>query len=362
VGGLCYTDIDDTSDSDIVIDAASVGFPAPPGAISVTQNTQFKLETENIAVFGEAEYALTSQLGLIFGGRYDYEEQTFSSTVNSAASVPVPPGTLPPSQSLKTSTNYDAFLPKLGLVYDWTPDVSTSFTVQRGYRAGGSQQNTLTGVISEFDPEFTWNYELGFRSLLLDGRLTANANIFYTDWEDQQVNVQGPSGLSIDFQTVNAGKSQLYGGEFMLEYRPTPKWDLFASVGYTKTEFEEFIDNGVDLSGNEFPNAPEWTAAAGISHFFDSGWEAHTDVSFTDSSFSFADNNPATSADSRFLVNARIGYRQDNWAVFAYVRNLLDEDYVTQATESAAGRVGLNTAKVRTGEPRTVGVFATANF
>jgi len=364
VVGLFYTDIEDDQVDETRIDANSInpGLVPAPGLVTITQAGNSTTETENIAVFGEAEYAVTPQLGLIFGGRYDYEEQDFTSTTVTTSSVPLPPGSLPPNQTVRTSTSFEAFLPKLGVVYDWTRDVSTSFTVQRGYRAGGSQQNTLTGVVTEFDPEFTWNYEIGIRSLLLDGRLTANANIFYTEWEDQQVNVQGPSGLGIDFTTVNAGRSQLYGGELMLEYRPTPKWDLFASVGYTKTEFLEFIDNGVDLSGNEFPNAPEWTAAAGASHFFDSGWEVHSDVSYTDSSFSFADNNPATGSDSRFLVNGRVGYRQDNWAVFAYVRNLFDVDYVTQSTVAGAGRVGLNTAKVRTGEPRTVGVFATANF
>jgi len=360
VVGLFYTDIEDEQVDDTRIDASIIDPRLPPG-ITITQARNSTEETENIAVFGEAEYAVTPRLGLVFGGRYDYEEPDFTATTTTTSSVPLPIP-LPPDQTVNTSTTFDAFLPKLGTVYDWTRDVSTSFTVQRGYRAGGSQQNTLTGVVTEFDPEFTWNYEVAFRSLLLDGRLTANANIFYTEWEDQQVNVQGPSGLPIDFTTVNAGESQLYGGELSLEYRPTPKWDLFASVGHTHTEFLEFTDNGVDLSGNEFPNAPEWTASAGASHFFDSGWEVHGDVSFTDSSFSFADNNPATGSDSRFLVNGRVGYRQDNWAVFAYVRNLFDVDYVTQSTVAGAGRVGLNTAKVRTGEPRTVGVFATANF
>ena len=364
VVGLFYTDIDDRFADDTRIDANSLdpGLVPAPGLVTITQAGTNRTRTENFAVFGEAEYAVTPRLGLIFGGRYDYEEQDFSSTTVTSSNVPLPPGTLPPDQTVRTSTSFDAFLPKVGAVYDWTPDVSTFATIQRGYRAGGSQQNTLTGEVTEFDPEFTWNYEIGLRSLLLDGRLTANANIFYTRWDDQQVNVQGPSGLAIDFTTVNAGESELYGGELVLEYRPTPNWDLFATVGYTETEFLDFIDGGEDLSGNAFPNAPEWTAAAGASYFFDTGWEAHTDVSFTDDSFSFADNNPATASDSRFLVNGRVGYRQGNWAVFAYVRNLFDEDFVTQSTESGAGRVGLNTAKVRTGEPRTVGVFATATF
>ena len=373
VVGLFYTDIDDelVDDRRIQGDALqqnafdSLPLPpnVPPQVVTITQDPTERTQTENFAVFGEAEYAVTRQLGLIFGGRYDYEEQDFTSTTRDTISVQ---GTLAGSStgSEQTSTTFDAFLPKLGAVYDWTPDVSTSFTVQRGYRAGGSEVNSQ-GEVSEFDPEYTWNYEIGIRSLLLDGRLTANANIFYTRWDDQQVRQQ-VGGDPSNLLTVNAGESELYGGELTLEYRPTPKWDLFASVGYVQTEFLDFsdvsINDGEDLSGNEFPNAPEWTAAAGASYFFDSGWEVHTDVSFTDSSFSFADNNPDLGADSRFLVNGRVGYRQDNWAVFAYVRNLFDDDFVTQSTEANTGRVTLPFDQVRTGEPRTVGAYVTANF
>src|SRR3546814_4201662 len=69
----------------------------------------------------------------------------------------------------------------------WTPNLKTGFTVQRGYRSGGSSGNIARSATFSYDPEFTWNYELSLRSAWLDGRLTLNANAFYVDWKDQQV-------------------------------------------------------------------------------------------------------------------------------------------------------------------------------
>ncbi|WP_041301481.1 TonB-dependent receptor [Hirschia baltica] len=63
-----------------------------------------------------------------------------------------------------------------------------------------------------FDQEFAMNYELAFRSEWLDGRLTANANVFYMDWTDQQISVQ-LSSADFDSEVANAS------GSFRLMFR-----------------------------------------------------------------------------------------------------------------------------------------------
>src|SRR3546814_6997440 len=40
-----------------------------------------------------------------------------------------------------TDRTFDAFLPKAGIQMAWTPNLKTGFTVQRGYRSGGSSGN-----------------------------------------------------------------------------------------------------------------------------------------------------------------------------------------------------------------------------
>src|SRR3546814_19494418 len=90
-----------------------------------------------------------------------------------------------------TDRTFDAFLPKAGIQMAWTPNLKTGFTVQRGYRSGGSSGNIARSATFSSDPEFTWNYELSLRSAWLDGRLPLHATAFYVDWQDQQVPENG---------------------------------------------------------------------------------------------------------------------------------------------------------------------------
>lgn len=354
VGGF-YTDIADDLDSGLTVPGRTIN-PALPDGVLITSDLALETDTRNFALFGEAEYRILPRLGLIAGLRYDREAKDFSSTTATASNVPLP---LPPDGTTVSDTTFDAFLPKFGIVYDWTPDLSTGLTAQRGYRAGGTQQNPLTGAINEFDPEFTWTYEASLRSQWFDRRLTVNANAFYTQWEDQQVRVLGDTGLGADFNIVNAGESTLWGGEIDIRARPAPQIEAFVGLAFVRTEFTEFEDGGVDLSGNEFPFAPEFTASFGASYFFENGFEVHGDASFTDSSFSDAGNDPRAANDSRFLVNLRAGYQAEHWGLFAYARNLFDVDYVTQGSlATTPGSGGL----ARTGEPLTIGAYATVNF
>ena len=60
----------------------------------------------------------------------------------------------------------------------------------------------------------------------------------------------------------------------------------------------------------------------------------------------------ATGEGAYALVNAKIGYEKDNWDVFLYGRNLLDQRYAT----SAFGR------SKRAAEPLMVGVQCGLSF
>lgn len=347
VGGY-LTKIDSVATASSDIDGGNFGFP-PGTRLSIVIDGE--TETLNYAVFGEAEYRVLPQLGVIFGGRYDREEvDQFDRQGQFAPSVG-----LENLNETRTSTTFDAFLPKVGAVYDWTDRLSTGIVVQCGYRSGGAQLNGFTGVLNEFEPEFTWNFEASLRSEWLDDRLTLNANAFYTLWRNQQVSVAGPSGNVLDINTVNAGRSRLFGGELEARGRPMPQLDVFAALGFVNTEYIDFISNGVDLSGNRFNFAPRVTAAFGGTYFFDNGFEVHADASYTGAQFTDSANTEANRVDGRFLVNARVGYQAENWGVFLYARNLLDNDYVLQTD-------GITGSRLRTGEPLTVGAIGTFTF
>ncbi|MEM9046581.1 MAG: TonB-dependent receptor [Pseudomonadota bacterium] len=349
VVGAFYTKIDQDFRLGSSLPAAALGLPGAGAGDIATVSARFDNTTTNFALFGEAELPVYGDLRLVIGGRYDRER--IESGITAAITTSNPALPVPPLTSEQGDVIFDAFLPKAGLIYDLTNDVSLSFTYQQGYRAGGSDLNLNRGAVVDFDPEFTNNFELAFRSEWMNGDLTANANMFYTRWKDQQVNVLGPSGNPFDAQTENAGRSRIFGAELDIRAFPLEDLEIFGSLGFTDTKFTDFNLDGVQLAGNEFVNAPNVTASFGGVYWLTDTIFFGADASFTAASFSDVQNTLEN--DSRFLVNARLGYESDDWSVFGYVDNLTDQDYVT-------GNFAGNT--IRAGDPLTFGLIGQINF
>lgn len=348
--------------------------------IPVDYTSDFPSEVTTYALFADGGWNITSKLSLIGGFRWDHEENT--TTVQQTAvfvgAYPDPaafgPDLAPAiiginagvanlvaqasSSTPPAERTFEAFLPKLGVRYDLTDDLSTSFVVQRGYRSGGSSSNVARSAVFAYEPEYTWNYEGSVRSVWLDGSLIVNANAYYVDWTDQQVNVN--FGLNAyDNNTVNAGKSHLYGFEIEANHRVSSAFDWYGSVGYSKTKFDEFTTNlgGVtsDLSGTEFAFAPEWTLAAGGNYRFGSGFIANLNANYRTEVFSGTGAFQAGSeVPARTLVNAKVGYETDRWGAYIYGKNILDEEYVTYIRD--------DTFQGMLGDPRVVGVILQARW
>ena len=357
--------------------------PVDPVQLGVSSNVP--LDAMSYALFADARFDLTEQLTIYGGLRYDYEEQEISFEQNveilNIAALPDPAdyasspllaaiiGGLNAqllAQAANASdfiapsgTDFESVLPKIGASWNWTDDISTSFTVQRGYRTGGVGSNVARASIHTFDAEYTWNYELAFRSTWFDNKLTINSNVFYIDWSDQQVTVQLSDNI-FDTETENAGASTLYGAELEVFYRPSANLDVFAGVGYTKTEFDEFIftsgGEDFDLSGTEFAGAPQWTASAGFSHRSPSGLFLHGDVVYTGdakATISPTALDANQTLDARTLVNAMVGYEFDKYGAYLFADNLLNEEYIVS---------GVFNDRLTYGEARVVGVRLNARF
>ncbi|MGD1884863.1 MAG: TonB-dependent receptor [Paracoccaceae bacterium] len=360
VVGLFYTQIDESRLTQTRVDLglATVGIP---NGFSITQDNVNTVETENFAIFGEVDIRvdeIAEGLSFTLGARYDREDLDFGSATRFSSLLP------PPFQDADnaTTTSFEAFLPKAGVTYDFNDDQSVSFTVQAGYRSGGVNLGGLVAGFSrftEFDPEYTTNYELAYRGKFYEERLRVAANIFYTSWRDQQIEreVTTPGTTDTFFETVNAGESRVWGGEVSVSGEPTERLSLFGSVAYANTRFDDFpLDSGANLRGNVFPDAPEVTAAFGGSYTWDSGVKLGMTASYRDNAFSDADN--MLPIDSRWLVDLNLTYQRDDWLIGAYARNLFDEKY---KVFSSGPRLG-GPARFSVGDRRAIGVFAQRTF
>ncbi|MBO3278095.1 TonB-dependent receptor domain-containing protein [Pseudomonas schmalbachii] len=357
VAGLYINTGEDKGHAERVIPGEFVGFP---GLTLETQDRN-KTKVDNYALFGEMNWHLDERWTLIGGLRYDYEKQDFKS----AGAQQLLFGDFPVFDSDTASdgdTSYDAWLPKLGVQYQIDASQNVGFTVQRAYRAGGTATNTVTQEVYDFDPEYAWNYELSYRSLWFEDRLRLNANLFYLDWDDQQINLlQDPGNVQSDV-VVNAGKSHVTGFEIEVGMQPLEGLDTFASLGMAKTEFDEFnfVQAGqtLDLAGEPFPGAPEWTAALGADYRHSSGWFVGGDLKYTGTTTSTTvltgeeeDRMPVYT-----VLNLRTGYAAEQWRLTLWADNATDEEYFLFRNKDSA----VQTAVV--GRERVVGATLDLNF
>lgn len=321
--------------------------------------------TRNYAAYTDLTFPVTDRFRIVAGLRYDREMQTRGATQSVVIDRALPDPAAIPVAALRpiitqlngilraTAANansvepvreisYQAWLPKLGATYDIAPDVALSMTVQRGYRAGGSGINQQRALAYEYDPEYTWNYEVALRSEWFDRRLTLNANAYRIDWSDQQVLVQLTPGAVFDTQVVNIGKSRLYGFEVEARGRPTDTLSLFAGLGYSNTEFREFDaavgEVFVGAVGNEFARAPHWTLSGGATFTHPSGIFANINANYRGAYYQDTLDQTFRDIPGRTLVNAKIGWQGKHLGVFLIANNIFDVQKPSQFFEDFDGR------------------------
>ncbi len=111
----------------------------------------------------------------------------------------------------------------------------------------------------KYDPETSWNFELGshFRP---GARLTLDVALFYSLIHDQQIARFTANGLGR--MLVNAGKSRSWGAEVQATWTPLTPLSLQAAYGFTRATFKEYEDGQNDYSGNYVPFVPRHTLSA----------------------------------------------------------------------------------------------------
>ncbi len=226
--------------------------------------------------------------------------------------------------------SYNQILPKLSLTYFANEDVNVYASLTKGYKAGGFNPTIERPQDEVYNPEYSWNYEAGIKSVWLEDHLTANLSIFYIDWQDQQVIQSVPSGRGI--MTKNAGKSTSKGIEFESRYKFNRNFNFALALGYTDAQFDEYVKNATtDYSGNEIPLVPKYTlgAIANYKWFVPGDLIKYLSVNANYKYFGKFYWDVANEAyqDGYGLLNANLSVAFAKFSVGIWGKNLLDADY-----------------------------------
>jgi iron complex outermembrane receptor protein len=242
-------------------------------------------------------------------------------------------------------------------------------TVAKGFKGGGFDDTPANPLQSRtpYDPETAINYEIGFKSNLLDRRIRLNADVFFMDYENLQITQTNAACLCN--LTDNASSAEIKGIEAEFTFLASEALRLSLAGSYVDATYKEFIEVAInpmtgqrlDSSGNQLQRTPETQVSAGID--FTTGFGTFQKaLTFSlnyswQSEMPWATDNIATEG-SYGLLDARIGLapQGSNWAVALYGKNLTDELYRVNIIAFYGEEVS------QFGPPRTYGIDFSYKF
>jgi len=268
--------------------------------------TKRELSGDSYSMFGQVGYALSDDLHLTTGLRYETQNMDYDDEL----------------LNINTDKSWSKVTPKISLQYRFSPNVNTYATVAQGYRTGGFNFTATDLEYQSFDPEELWNYEVGVKTNLLDNRVQLNASLYYMDIQDMQVE---ESVTPITTYVNNATEATSKGIELEITAKATENLILSAGLSYNQTEFDSFSDSSGDYTGNKNPFAPEYTINLGASYRHHNGFFASANVIGYGSIY--LDKANQYERDAYEVVNTKIGYEIEDFDFYLYADNLFDKNY-----------------------------------
>jgi iron complex outermembrane receptor protein len=403
VGGVFFDETKRRYGQTLPVDGfqALSGIPTTGPGVNVSSGpdvlflSNIPYDLKQYAVFAELNYALTSQLKATAGVRwYDYDEKRLLNFDGLFGSETLGhPG----------EAKANGFVPRFILAYDASNDVKVTGQASKGFRLGGINDPLNTPLCSAQDlatfgghPSWTdetlWNYELGAKMRLMDGRASFNVSVFYADIKNLQATVNVPTCSSRVI--FNVPKASSKGVEAELTMKPIDHLEFSLSGTYTDAKLNSTVTStsaggattvvaGLQ-DGNRLPTAPKVQAATNATYTTSfrnaySGFATAT-LQYVGSRFTqFSDEAPGAGSIALYNIgnptistfnynpelpaytigNLRIGAKSDRYELALYVNNVTDKHALLSLDLERGGsaRVGYEV-----NQPRTVGLTLRVNF
>ncbi len=345
---------------------AATQFPYTLITVSEQQHTGF-------SIFGNAEYMITKSLRVNGGVRFEIEEaqadvsRSYTKDGNDNYQYPNL-GVFP--ATIEDTETFTAVSPKVGLSYDVIDNVMLYGNITRGYRPGGFNSFAANEDAAKFNPEYSWNYEAGIKSILMQNRIRVNLTGFYIDYQDQQLYT------IMDIATFNIGRDNLsrsvsIGAELETKWALLEGLTATLNVGVLDTEITEYKTikaittdcelevEVIDYSGNKQGYSPQFNGNFGLNYEIPIN-DLLTLIATADYQFQtdiFFDPENTIQQDAYGLLNTRLVINIEMVDLILWGQNLTDETYYSYG-HNFAGVGGF----ANYGLPRTFGSKLSVKF
>ncbi|MSQ98554.1 MAG: TonB-dependent receptor [Xanthomonadales bacterium] len=338
------------------------------------------------ALFGTLDFHLSDAWDLSVGGRYNDEtKKQLQQEVWGIVYTPVPPipncdatggGALNCYSEDEKKFNWSAWSGDFSLTWDVSDSTNLYTRWATGFRSGAiggviGLENGLdqlfygpgTLELTKLDPEKLNSIEFGSKSLLLDDRLSFNFAGFYNVYKDQLTFIFDPQ--TFRFIEDNVGKSEYYGAEVSGNWLLSEAWSVDFGALWMHSEITDLGELATGaVEGNKPIYSPTFSSALGINYFTPIGTGAlslRAEYNYKSSLYFDLANKIGEDAVGLLNLSARYDFKDDTWYLYAFVRNLTDERYLSNSTRTDLA-AGPGPGNANPADPRTYEFGVGFNF
>jgi outer membrane receptor protein involved in Fe transport len=279
---------------------------------------------------------------------------------------------------------FTEWLPKISLKYEFNTKHYVYFTTSKGYKAGGYNIQMFADVVrniieekgksgspgtpveqelgksilasTSYTPEYSWNYEVGYKGEIVNNAVYAEAAVFYVDVKDVLITQFVESGQGRLLK--NAGRAESMGVDLGLTAYLIDGLTLSANYGYARAVLRDYQadETGTtDYSGNFIPFAPQNTFSLGATYNRGLSNRRIIDRFNIQAQYNGAGKIYWTEANDVYqnfygLLNLKAGVTKGAFELRLWTQNILNTNYATFYFETKS----LNLAQ--RGAPFQIGV------
>ena len=334
----------------------------PPGEWYAYRTRSDYLQTTE---FANISYDITERLNVEAGVVHFQANSRYYSPYGQFAYVPT-------AESLSVASSHKVN-GKLGVNYKVSDTVLLYADVAQGFRDGGANSGYpdpcyANGVPHSYVPDTLNNFELGWKSTSLGGRLLFNGATYLMKWKDLQTLIYDVDICPSSSFNVNVGEARIYGAESNVEFKPTEHWSLQAAASYTDSHlisspYATFQGN----VGERLPFVPYFSYSMnvryqrpllGTLHGYAQFDVSHKGDMWNNLQVAGSNGVPRIDQPGYSIMNLRLGINPDGgrWLAELYVRNLADKNAILY---SNSGNFDL---RETTNEPRVIGLRLNYRF
>jgi iron complex outermembrane receptor protein len=353
--------------------------------------TTNRIKSTSLAVFAQADWAITSKLHVLPGVRYnydkkvvDYNRQAYGGLQTTDAALLALKNGIYSNQSFNTNYAEGNFSGQVSLQYKASNRLNAYGTYSIGYKPIGVNVGGLPTAngqvlidLAKVKPEYVEHKEFGIKTKPTSNSVL-NLTLYRSDIDDFQTQVQTPEpGVNRGY-LANAEKVRVQGAEIDGNIR-FGAFTFNAAVAYTDGKYVKFTNAPVpleevggsaafkDISGGRLPGVSKWSGSAGGEAVakgtllgLKGNYFVGVDVFYRSEFSSSPSPSEYLNIDGYSLTNGRLGFRASNGiSAFLWGRNLFNKDYYEQLL-AAPGSYGQYAGIV--GDQRTYGVTLRYSF